>query len=46
MLTKAQAMDNADSYAFVAISLYKMTYIKNDKKLKELGSSKTIDAES
>jgi len=45
-LTKAQAMDNADSYAFVAISLYKMTYIKNDKKLKELGLSNTIDAES
>ena len=45
-LTKAQAMDNADSYAFVAISLYKMTYIKNDKKLKELGTSKSIDTES
>jgi hypothetical protein len=45
-LTKAQAMDNADSYAFVAISLYKMTYIKNDKKLKELGTSKAFDAES
>jgi hypothetical protein len=45
-LTKAQAMDNADSYAFVAISLYKMTYIKNDKKLKELGSSSTVDVES
>jgi hypothetical protein len=45
-LTKAQAMDNADSYAFVAISLYKMAYIKNDNALKLLGSTKAIDTES
>ena len=45
-LTKAQALDNADSHAFAAICLYKGTFIKNDAKLDELGSAKTIDAES
>lgn len=44
-LTKAQALDNADSHAFAAVCLYKKFLIESDSAMTQLNLAKTIDAQ-